>query len=59
MRTVNRSGVSVVLVEQKMTIALRLSNRCLIMGHGRIVFSGTPEELQRSPAVRREWLEAA
>ena len=40
-----------VLVEQKMTIALRLSNRCLIMGHGRIVFSGTPEELQRSPAV--------
>jgi branched-chain amino acid transport system ATP-binding protein len=59
MRTVNRSGVSVVLVEQKTTIALRLSNRCLIMGHGRIVFSGTPEELQRSPAVRREWLEAA
>jgi branched-chain amino acid transport system ATP-binding protein len=58
-RTVNSSGVSVVLVEQKMTIALRLGDRCMIMGHGRIVFSGTPEDLLRSPTVRREWLEAA
>ncbi len=50
-------GVSVLLVEQKLTIALAISQRLYLMGHGEIVFSGTPQELQDNPAVRREWLE--
>jgi branched-chain amino acid transport system ATP-binding protein len=56
---VQRKGVAVVLVEQKLTVALKYSDRLFVMGHGRIVFQGTPEELQARPDVRREWLEVA
>lgn len=59
MRDIHRQGVSVVLVEQKMTIALKLCSRCLIMGHGAIKFDGTPDTLMTSVDVRREWLEVA
>lgn len=44
-KDINRQGVSVVLVEQKLTIALKVSSRVCVMGHGRIVFEGTPDEL--------------
>ncbi len=50
-------GISILLVEQKLTIALRISHRLYVMGHGRIVFQGTPEELKANTAVRKEWLE--
>ena len=50
-------GVSILLVEQKLTIALRVSTRLYVMGHGRVVFEGTPAELQANGDVRREWLE--
>ncbi len=50
-------GVSILLVEQKLTIALRISARLYVMGHGRIVFEGTPAALQADAAVRKEWLE--
>jgi branched-chain amino acid transport system ATP-binding protein len=50
-------GVSILLVEQKLTIALRISRRLYVMGHGRIVFEGTPEELKARADVRKEWLE--
>lgn len=50
-------GVSVLLVEQKLTIALDISQRVCVMGHGRIVFEGSPDELRRNDAIRREWLE--
>jgi branched-chain amino acid transport system ATP-binding protein len=50
-------GVSILLVEQKLTIALRISQRVYVMGHGQIVFEGTPEDLRANESVRREWLE--
>lgn len=52
-----RRGVAILLVEQKLSIALRISHRVYVMGHGRIVFEGTPAELKANQAVRREWLE--
>ena len=52
-------GVAIVLVEQKMTVALRIAARCLVMGRGRIVFSGTPAELTADRDIRRTWLEVA
>jgi branched-chain amino acid transport system ATP-binding protein len=52
-----RRGVAILLVEQKLSIALRISHRVYVMGHGRIVFEGTPAELKANDAVRREWLE--
>ena len=50
-------GVAILLVEQKLTIALRISNRLYVMGHGKIVYEGTPAELEQASAVRKEWLE--
>ena len=50
-------GLSVLLIEQKLTIALEISQRCVVMGHGRVVFEGTPDELKANAAVRKEWLE--
>ena len=52
-----RRGVSILLVEQKLTIALKISHRVYVMGHGHIVFEGTPDDLARNEAVRRENLE--
>jgi branched-chain amino acid transport system ATP-binding protein len=50
-------GISILLVEQKLTIALRISHRLYVMGHGRVVFEGTPGDLQANNAVRQTWLE--
>ena len=50
-------GLSVLLIEQKLTIAMQISDRCLVMGHGSVVFEGTPADLQANAAVRKEWLE--
>jgi branched-chain amino acid transport system ATP-binding protein len=55
-RDINRRGVSVVLVEQKLTIALKVSDRVCVMGHGRIVFEGTPGELTSNEKLMEEWL---
>jgi branched-chain amino acid transport system ATP-binding protein len=50
-------GVSVLLIEQKLTIAMQISDRALVMGHGSMVFDGTPARLREDAAVRKEWLE--
>ncbi len=50
-------GISILLVEQRLVIALRISHRVYVMGHGRMVFEGTPDELKANDDVRREWLE--
>ena len=51
------AGVAILLVEQKLSIAMRISHRVYVMGHGRIVFEGTPAELKENAAIRKEWLE--
>lgn len=51
------AGVGVLLVEQKLSIALKISNRVYLMGEGRMVFEGTPQELQDNAEIRKEWLE--
>jgi branched-chain amino acid transport system ATP-binding protein len=50
-------GISVLLVEQKLAIAMEISQRVYVMGHGAIVFEGTPAALRADAAVRKEWLE--
>lgn len=57
LKALKQRGLSVLLIEQKLTIAMDISDRCLVMGHGRIVFAGTPGELRLDSEVRREWLE--
>jgi branched-chain amino acid transport system ATP-binding protein len=56
---IRRHGVAVVLVEQKLTVALRISDRINIIGHGQIVYSGTPGQLGENSEVRRRWLEVS
>lgn len=58
-RDIARRGVSVLLVEQKLTMALRVADRVLVMGHGTIVFDGAPDALREAPEIRRTWLEVA
>ena len=55
-RDMHRKGLSVVLVEQKLAIALKVSTRVCVMGHGRIVFEGTPEALTSDEKLVSEWL---
>ena len=52
-----RQGVSILLVEQKLSIALKISQRIYVMGHGEIVYSGTPEDFKERDDIRCEWLE--
>jgi branched-chain amino acid transport system ATP-binding protein len=52
-----KRGVAILLVEQKLTIALKIATRLYVMGHGHIVFEGSPAALAANNAVRKEWLE--
>ncbi|MBB3637691.1 MULTISPECIES: ABC transporter ATP-binding protein [Variovorax] len=57
LRTLKDKGISVLLIEQKLTIAMEISDRALVMGHGSIVFDGTPAGLRADATIRKEWLE--
>ncbi len=57
LRELKRRGVSVMLVEQKLAIALEISDRVYVMGDRRIVFEGSPAALKADASIRREWLE--
>jgi len=57
LETLKQRGISILLVEQKLAIALEISQRVYVMGHGKIVFEGSPADLQRDASVRKEWLE--
>ena len=54
---IKNRGVAILLVEQKLTIALNISERLYVMGHGKIVFEGTPQQLRNDHPIRKEWLE--
>ncbi|KPF70641.1 mannosyltransferase [beta proteobacterium AAP99] len=57
LQELKRRGLSVLLIEQKLAIALDISNRVYVMGHGNVVFEGTPADLKANEKVRKEWLE--
>ena len=57
LQSLKRHGISVLLIEQKLTIAMHISDRVLVMGHGSIVFEGSPDELRANTDIRKEWLE--
>lgn len=57
LQTLKGRGISVLLIEQKLTIAMAISDRALVMGHGSIVFDGTPDGLRADANTRKEWLE--
>jgi branched-chain amino acid transport system ATP-binding protein len=57
LKALKQHGVSILLIEQKLTIAMDISDRCLVMGHGSVVFTGTPTALRQDSDIRKEWLE--
>lgn len=57
LKALKARGISVLLVEQKLAIALDISQRVYVMGRGSIVFEGTPDDLRSNPDIRKEWLE--
>src|SRR5882672_3973154 len=57
LRELKGRGTSILLIEQKLTIALEISQRVYVMGHGHMVFEGTPDQLRKNKLVRQEWLE--
>jgi branched-chain amino acid transport system ATP-binding protein len=57
LRELKERGLSILLIEQKLTIALQISQRVYVMGHGHMVFHGTPDELKNNRLIRQEWLE--
>ncbi len=56
---IQRKGIAVILVEQKLTIALKIVERVLVVGHGAVVFEGTPKQFSSDQEVRRKWLEVS
>ena len=59
LRKISNKGVSILLVEQKLTIAFSLSQRLYVMGHGKVVFEGKPQEIQNNKEIIKEWLEVS
>jgi branched-chain amino acid transport system ATP-binding protein len=57
LHTLKEQGVSILLIEQKLTIAMEISQRVYVMGHGHMVFEGAPAELRANKLIRQEWLE--
>ena len=57
LRKIVSRGVSILLIEQKLTIAMEISKRVIVMDHGKLVFEGTPDELRANDKIRQEWLE--
>ncbi|OED44167.1 ABC transporter ATP-binding protein [Chromatiales bacterium (ex Bugula neritina AB1)] len=57
LQTIAAKGVSILLVEQKLAIALDVAQRVYVMGHGKVVFGGTPAQLKQHNEVKKEWLE--
>ncbi|WP_375573964.1 ABC transporter ATP-binding protein [Seohaeicola saemankumensis] len=57
LQEIARRGIATLLVEQKLSIAMDIADRVYVMGHGQVVFEGTPDDLRRRDDVRKEWLE--
>jgi branched-chain amino acid transport system ATP-binding protein len=54
-----RRGVAILLVEQKLSLALHISGKVLVMGHGQIAFSGPVSDFVERRDVRRAWLDVS
>ena len=57
LRLLKTERMSMVLIDQKLSFALAISDRILVMGHGEVVFNGSPQAFDQHPEIRREWLE--
>ena len=57
LRSAREEGISILLVEHAMDVALGLADRTYVMSKGEVVFHGTGEELRENTEVRKKYLE--
>ena len=57
LKEIANRGIATLLVEQKLAIAMDIADRVYVMGHGQVVFEGTPADLKTNEDIRKEWLE--
>jgi len=55
-RTLNQRGMTILLVEQNVAVSLKISQRAYVLENGRIVMSGSGEELLHNDRVRQAYL---
>ena len=55
-RVLNRRGLTILLVEQNVAVSLKLSQRAYVLENGRIVMSGSGEQLLHDDRVRQAYL---
>ncbi len=55
-RRVNEEGTAVLLVEQNVSMALRVAHRAYVLEEGRMVADGSPDELMQRDEIRRAYL---
>jgi branched-chain amino acid transport system ATP-binding protein len=58
LRRINQAGVTILLVEQELEVALALASRCYVLDQGRIQFEGSAETLRRDHAIQARFLGA-
>ena len=55
-RKISAGGITIVLVEQNVSMAMRVSHRACVLELGRIVAEGSPDELMKRPEIRQAYL---
>jgi branched-chain amino acid transport system ATP-binding protein len=55
-RRINAEGMSVLMVEQNVVMAMGVSTRAYVLEEGRIVADGAPDELLARPEIQRAYL---
>jgi branched-chain amino acid transport system ATP-binding protein len=54
---INKAGVSILLVEHNLKVAMSLADRVYLMGKAHLGFTGTLEELEAQPEIKTKYLE--
>jgi branched-chain amino acid transport system ATP-binding protein len=55
-RRINAAGMSVLMVEQNVVMAMQVSTRAYVLEEGRIVAEGAPDDLLARPEIQRAYL---
>jgi len=54
---INKMGVSILLVEHNLKVAMSLAHRIYLMGKAHIGFTGNVQDLEAQPEIREKYLE--
>jgi branched-chain amino acid transport system ATP-binding protein len=57
-RKISASGITILLVEQNVSMAMRIAHRACVLEQGRVVAQGAPDELMKRPEIRQAYLGA-